>query len=211
MYRHFIWDWNGTLLNDAWLCVDIINSMLEERGIERVTAERYAQIFGFPLKEYCRKLGFNLERESYEELSDRFMEIYEQRRLECRLQDGARELLSEVREKEIEQSLLSAYKQDTLRELVDFFRLGEYFQAVVGVDNHYGNGKIERGRQRIAEMEHSGEDILLIGDTLHDLEVAEAMGVDCALVPSGHQHIDRLREGGGRVVESLSEVCGWVE
>ena len=50
MYRHFIWDWNGTLLNDAWLCVDIINSMLEERGIERVTAERYAQIFGFPLK-----------------------------------------------------------------------------------------------------------------------------------------------------------------
>jgi phosphoglycolate phosphatase len=60
-------------------------------------------------------------------------------------------------------------------------------------------------------MEHSGEDILLIGDTLHDLEVAEAMGVDCALVPSGHQHIDRLREGGGRVVESLSEVCGWVE
>ncbi|MBT4499349.1 MAG: HAD family hydrolase [Gemmatimonadetes bacterium] len=211
MYRHFIWDWNGTLLNDAWLCVDIINSMLEERGIERVTAERYAQIFGFPLKEYCRKLGFNLERESYEELSDRFMEIYEQRRLECRLQDGARELLSEVREKEIEQSLLSAYKQDTLRELVDFFRLGEYFQAVVGVDNHYGNGKIERGRQRIAEMEHSGEEILLIGDTLHDLEVAEAMGVDCALVPSGHQHIDRLREGGGRVVESLSEVCGWVE
>jgi phosphoglycolate phosphatase len=211
MYRHLIWDWNGTLLNDAWLCVDIINSLLEERGIERVTAERYAQIFGFPLEGYCRKLGFDLERESYEELSDRFMEAYEQRRLECRLQDGVLELLSEVRGKEIEQSLLSAYRQDTLRELVDFFQLGEYFQAVVGVDNHYGNGKIERGRQRIAEMEHDGEEILLIGDTLHDLEVAEAMGVDCALVPSGHQHIDRLRGGGGKVVACLREVLVLVQ
>jgi len=211
MYRHLIWDWNGTLLNDAWLCVDIISSLLEERGMERVTAERYAQIFGFPLEEYCRKLGFDLERESYEELSDRFMEVYEQRRLECRLQDEALQLLSAVREKGIEQSLLSAYREDTLRELVDFFRLEEYFQAVVGVDNQYGNGKIERGRQRIAELEYEGEEILLVGDTLHDLEVAEVMGVDCALVPSGHQHIDRLREGGGRVVESLSEVCELVE
>lgn len=211
MYRHLIWDWNGTLLNDAWLCVDIINSILEELGMERVTAERYAQIFGFPLEEYCRKLGFDLERESYEELSDRFMEVYEQRRLECRLQDGALELLSEVREKGIEQSLLSAYRQDTLKELVDFFRLGEYFQAVVGVDNHYGNGKVERGRQRIAEMEHKGEEILLIGDTLHDLEVAVAMGVDCALVPSGHQHVDRLRMGGGQVVARLPELLELVQ
>ena len=27
-YRHVIWDWNGTLLDDAWLCVEIINEML---------------------------------------------------------------------------------------------------------------------------------------------------------------------------------------
>ncbi|MDH5646585.1 MAG: hypothetical protein OEZ01_11285, partial [Candidatus Heimdallarchaeota archaeon] len=30
-YEHIIWDWNGTLLDDAWLCVEIMNSMLAKR------------------------------------------------------------------------------------------------------------------------------------------------------------------------------------
>ena len=32
-YTHIIWDWNGTLLDDAWLCVDVMNGMLGERGL----------------------------------------------------------------------------------------------------------------------------------------------------------------------------------
>jgi len=210
MYNHVIWDWNGTLLDDAWLSVEIINQLLTERGLSAVTAERYQQVFGFPLEGYCRKLGFDLERESYAALSDAFIEIYEKRRLECCLRDGACQTLEKLRQARVEQSLLSAYKQETLAELVVHFGLGEFFEAVVGVDNHYGEGKIERGRQRIAELPLPGEQILLVGDTLHDLDVARAMGVDCALVPSGHQHRRRLEAGGTRVIDHLHEVVEMV-
>ena len=31
-YEHIIWDWNGTLLNDVNLCLDIANKLLSEQG-----------------------------------------------------------------------------------------------------------------------------------------------------------------------------------
>ena len=40
-YRHIIWDWNGTLLDDAWLCVEILNEILRRRNEQPVTHERY--------------------------------------------------------------------------------------------------------------------------------------------------------------------------
>jgi phosphoglycolate phosphatase len=33
-YKHIIWDWNGTLIDDAWLCVDIMNKILEKRNLD---------------------------------------------------------------------------------------------------------------------------------------------------------------------------------
>ena len=37
------------------------------------------------------------------------------------------------------------------------------------------------------------EQILLIGDTLHDHEVAEAIGCDCALIMHGHNNVAQLQ------------------
>lgn len=205
-FRHVIWDWNGTLLNDAWLSLEIINQLMVGRGMRTITPERYQEVFGFPLKDYCRKLGFDFERESYEELSDRFIEVYEQRRLECVLQPGAVEVLAAMQRQGVEQSLLSAYRQERLRELVAHYQLERFFTAVIGVDNHYGKGKVELGKQRIAEIGQAGEEVLLVGDTMHDLEVARAMGVGCVLVCSGHQSRRRLEESGERVVGDLMKV-----
>ena len=53
-YRHLIWDWNGTLLDDAWLCREIMNGQLRRRGLPELSAERYEQIFDFPVEKYYR-------------------------------------------------------------------------------------------------------------------------------------------------------------
>jgi phosphoglycolate phosphatase len=47
-----------------------------------------------------------------------------------------------------------------------------------------------------------------IGDTLHDYEVAEAMGVKCYLVECGHQSKEVLKAAG---VEVLKNTCDIVE
>ena len=61
-----IWDWNGTLLDDGWLFVEVMNSILRSRGMNTITLEKYREIFGFPVKDYYLKLGFDLEKEPFE-------------------------------------------------------------------------------------------------------------------------------------------------
>ena len=75
-YKHIIWDWNGTLLNDGWLFVDIMNSILRQRKMDTITLEKYRNIFGFPIKDYYIKLGFDLEKESFEESGMEFIKEY---------------------------------------------------------------------------------------------------------------------------------------
>jgi phosphoglycolate phosphatase-like HAD superfamily hydrolase len=34
-YKHIIWDWNGTLINDVWLAVEAMNKMLSKLNLPR--------------------------------------------------------------------------------------------------------------------------------------------------------------------------------
>ena len=45
-YRHIAWDWNGTLMDDVWLSLHIINALLVRRGIATIDVERYREVFG---------------------------------------------------------------------------------------------------------------------------------------------------------------------
>ena len=49
----------------------------------------------------------------------------------------------------------------------------------------------------------------MIGDSLHDLESAEAMGVECVLVSKGHQSKEVLLENYDKVVDDIREVKIW--
>ena len=53
-YKHIVWDWNGTLLNDGWLFVDIMNSILEYRNMKTISIKKYREIFEFPVKKYFK-------------------------------------------------------------------------------------------------------------------------------------------------------------
>lgn len=203
MYRYVVWDWNGTLLDDAWLSVEVINRMLARRGLPLASPARYARIFGFPLEDYCRRLGFDLEREPFAQLSDEFSSEYEARRLECQLRGGAEAVLRAVAGRGAIQAVLSAYEQQALRDLVVHFGLAGHFHDVVGVDNVHGSGKVALGRRWIGAIGWPPGQVLLVGDTLHDRDVAAAMGVDCALIPSGHQERSRLEGQGVTVIEDL--------
>ena len=73
-YKHIIWDWNGTLINDAWLFVDVMNKFLTQRKLKSINVNKYRDIFGFPIKKYYEKLGFNLSKEPFEKLGLIFIE-----------------------------------------------------------------------------------------------------------------------------------------
>ena len=55
------------------------------------------------------------------------------------------------------------------------------------------------------------KNILLIGDTIHDLEVASALDVDCVLVDIGHVSSKRLKETGVPILRSLASVSNFID
>ncbi len=206
-HAHIVWDWNGTLMDDAWLCLEIVNELLRRRAMPPIDGGRYRAVFGFPLRDYCLRLGFDLRCGGFEQISDEFTELYEARRVECALQPGVRTLLALLATEDRELALLSAYGESKLRELVTFYDLQPSFSQVIGMDNDYGEGKVERGRRYMRESAWSAPDMLYVGDTLHDVEVAKAMGIDCLLVEGGHQSRERLEASGCQVAANLDELA----
>jgi phosphoglycolate phosphatase len=202
-YRHVIWDWNGTLLDDAWLCIEITNSLLRPRGLELLTPDRYQRLFDFPVLVYYERMGFDLEAESFEKLGSAFIESYDRRRFECELQPHAVDALDAVRRAGMTQSILSAYKRQSLTEIAAHFGLAEYFVDMIGLDDHYAAGKVDHGKAFIARLPHASREVLLVGDTVHDYEVADAMGADCLLIPSGHHSVEKLSPCGAPMADSL--------
>ena len=204
-YRHLIWDWNGTLLDDAWLCREIMNGQLRKRGLPVISRERYEAVFDFPVERYYRTVGFDWSKETFAEAGTEFIVEYEKRKRECRLQIGAKELLQKVEQAGISQAVLSAYSHSTLEEFLGHFGVRGHFRSVAGNRDHYAAGKVEQGLEMLRELHVSPKDTVLIGDTTHDAEVARAMGVDCVLIPCGHNSRERLERCGFPLIAGLGD------
>lgn len=205
-YKHIIWDWNGTLLNDVNFCRNIINRILRQNNLKELSLNDYREIFTFPVQNYYEAAGLDFSRTPFEVLGKDFMIEYEENKLNCNLFEGVKELLSRIKEQGIKQSVLSAYKEDNLISILKAYDLYNYFDFVVGSDNIYAGGKIHLGLQLIQRLNLSGKNILFIGDTLHDYEVAKAMGVDVILISSGHQAKSKLNINGALVLDDIREL-----
>lgn len=205
-YRTLIWDWNGTLLNDAAACRRIINRVLLRRGLPTVSARRYRELFDFPIRTYYENIGFDFAMEPFEKVGSEFIELYEQERSSFRLQPGARALLRGLHAQGFQQIILSAYRQDTLDSLLHEKHLASYFTCMVGADNVYAHGKKDQGLALLQKCQLDRQTTLMVGDTLHDADVAEAMGIDCVLLDAGHQARHRLTRRNVPVLDRLDEL-----
>ncbi|HSD62907.1 MAG TPA: HAD hydrolase-like protein, partial [Ignavibacteriaceae bacterium] len=114
------------------------------------------------------------------------------RKNSCGLHDGAATLLEKIYQGGIGQSILSAYSQRTLEEIVQHFGIKKYFSHMVGLDHIYATSKIENGKELMKKLGNGKGETLFIGDTIHDHEVAVAIGADCILIADGHQDKDKL-------------------
>jgi len=205
-YKHIIWDWNGTLFDDIDISIDIINGVLSRRSLPTITKQDYQEAFDFPVENYYERLGFDFEKESFEVIGTEFIVNYEKRKQEAKLHKNVPEILQFVIKSGLSQSILSAYKQVTLDELVKYFSLRRFFIAVNGLDNHYAHSKIEIGKQWMSQLHFVANEVLFVGDTFHDYEVADAIGADCVLVAQGHHSKKKLEKANAQVLDSIGEI-----
>ena len=192
MIRTIIWDFNGTLLDDMQVCIDCMNIMLKERDLPALDLKRYRDIFTFPVRDYYISLGFDFDKEPFEIPAHQFIDLYREKLHSAPLHADACEILEYFSFHNIQQVILSAMEQEFLEDTLKSKGILKYFDKVAGITNHLGEGKLEMAREMIAGLGKNPEDICLVGDTVHDYDVARGSGVKCILIAQGHQSFKRL-------------------
>lgn len=205
-WKGIIWDWNGTLLNDILLCVKTINTMLEKRNLQQLSLARYKAVFSFPVKDYYQKIGFNFAAEAFEIPALEFIDSYNEGLSSCRLHENSTALLQYFQARGIRQFILSAMEQDALDLCLKEQQVNHFFDHVSGLDNHYAASKLENGHKLISHCKLDAADMVLIGDTVHDFEVASALGCQCILIANGHQSREILESTGVLVLDELAQL-----
>ena len=209
-YKHIIWDWNGTLLDDRDICVQSINQVLVNKRLPIITLDNYMSQFTFPVKKFYEKLGINFKIDSFSEISNQFIDFYNIHFKTLKLHKSTNQILNEVKSMDITQSILSAGMQELLDKWIMDHNLTEFFIKIIGVDNKYAHGKINMGIKHIYDLEYEEKEVLMIGDTIHDSDVAEQMNVDCILLDHGHVSRDRLKSTGREICSDFFQILKYL-
>ncbi|MDR3667349.1 MAG: HAD hydrolase-like protein [Ignavibacteriaceae bacterium] len=205
-FEHIIWDWNGTLLNDTELSLNIINELLKSKNLNTLSLADYRRIFDFPVEKYYETAGFNFNDYSFEVVGKLWMDEYERRKGDAILFEETVTVLNFISSLGIDQSILSAYSLHTLIEMVNNHGLTKYFKYITGLDHIYATSKLEIGKDLIKKINVPLQKIVLIGDTLHDHDVAGELGIKCILIANGHQSKERLLLSGDPVLNNISDL-----
>ncbi|MDE6408232.1 MAG: HAD hydrolase-like protein [Anaeroplasmataceae bacterium] len=211
MSKYIFLDFNGTIIDDVDLCLDLLNDMLRNQNKRIVTKEQYKNIFTFPVKKYYELAGVDFSIESFESLADKFIAAYQPLSLKCGLYPNCIEAFQKLKEKGYRLVILSASEKNNLLEQCESFGIIPYFDAILGIDNIHAASKVGIALKYMEEQHISGKDILFVGDTLHDLEVAKAMGASCMLVSCGHQSTSVLKQGNVPILPSVYSLVELME
>ena len=210
-YKSIIWDWNGTLLDDRDICISSMNFMLQKRQMPSLSIEKYLDVFTFPVQDYYEAVGFDFSKVSWDIAAHEFIYLYLEKINICRLTNGAVETLTAFKNKGLSQAIVSAMQHDALVKSVDNLGISDFFDSVGGISDHYAAGKIENAISYLKKSAVNPEQALLIGDTLHDAEVAHEIGCQCVLIVAGHQSHKRLKASGLSVFDSLTELLAFLK
>jgi len=71
------------------------------------------------------------------------------------------------------------------------------------LNNHYAHTKLENAMLLVEKIGLPKNEIVMVGDTMHDFEVAKAVGVECVLFSGGHYSRQRLEKSGALVIDKL--------
>ncbi len=191
MTKTIFWDFNGTILDDAYLVYEILVDMLEEVGRPTVSFEAYLQIFTFPVRDYYEKV-YDFKKTPFEDLSKRFIELYMARAMQAKLHDHVVDMITYFKTQGYRNVVLSASEKNNLKKQLAYYDIADLFDEILGTDNVHASGKIGIGNTYMVSHHIDPKDAVMIGDTIHDGDVADSLGIRFICFIKGHQHPSRL-------------------
>jgi HAD superfamily hydrolase (TIGR01509 family) len=205
--RAVLFDIDGTLVDSNYLHVAAWMQAFHSAGLG-IDAWRIHESIGMDSGELLKRLLGDqtdaLGDSAKQEHSKRYAEMSEL----LRAFDGARDLLRAISARRIKVVLATSAPQDELERLRDLLDVEDAIETVTNAED-VETAKPAPDVVRVA-LEKSGVDAseaLFVGDTVWDIQAANAAGVACIAVQTGGAPAQSLRSAGAAAVfETVREL-----
>lgn len=205
MYEVIFWDWNGTLIDDCEAAFSCVNEMLDKSGDSRIDMQKYYSLIDTPIIKFYIGLHKS-DKLDFAKISREFHDAYERRISDIKLMQGAEKILSGNRDMGIKQAIITSSHTDEVERLTQYYGIRDYFEDIIGASDKNAASKMARALEYFNKKGYNKKTAIMVGDTLHDFDTANALGIDCVLITKGHQGREILKKADCALIDNLSEL-----
>jgi len=183
-YRLLVFDWDGTIIDSAATIAECIRDASRQLGLEVPERERASHVIGLGLHDAMRLAVPGLAAERYAEFVASYREHFLVRKDAMQLFEGMRRLLEEFSKTHLLAIATGKSRRGLERDL-EFHNLSPLFTASRCADETNPKPHPAMLLELMTQLEITGNQTLMVGDTSHDMEMARAAGVDALAVTYG--------------------------
>lgn len=205
-------DWDGTLCDSTAIIVRCIQAAVCDVGGAMPSDEAASYVIGMGLMQALAHAAPDVPRERYTELGNRYRYHYLQHQNDLSLFAGVMPLLGALRDRGHLLTVATGKSRRGLNEALHTAQLRGMFDGSRTADETAGKPHPLMLYELMAEFDVAPERVLMIGDTTHDLQMAQAAG--CASVGVGygaHPTDEFARYAPLFVADSVADLHAWLE
>ncbi|MGA7179197.1 MAG: HAD-IA family hydrolase [Thiobacillaceae bacterium] len=210
-YELLIFDWDGTLMDSAGHIVASIQKACTDLDIPVPANRECRQIIGLGLAQALQTLLPNLAEEDYPGLVERYRYHYLGRDAEIPLFEGVYEGIRELHKTGFILAVATGKSRTGLQRAMDYHDLGSYFSSTRCADQTHSKPDPAMVLEILDELKMQPAQAIVIGDTSHDMLMAQNAGVDRLAVSYGaHERDDLLAHEPVALLHSFGDVHQWL-
>ncbi len=183
-YRAIVFDWDGTIIDSASTITDCICEAAHDMGLPVPERERASHVIGLGLHESLRIAVPDLPAARTMEFVALYRKHFLAREDAMRLFPGMKELILECSKTHC-LAIATGKSRRGLDRALAASGVGACFAASRCADETNPKPHPAMLLELMVELDASKDEMLMIGDTSHDLEMARAAGVDALAVTYG--------------------------
>ena len=123
---------------------------------------------------------------------------------------NAKNNITEINKLNISQSIISAQEHQLLNETIKHYNISHYFNNISGITHYYADSKIQLAEVERKKIDFQNNEIMMIGDSIHDYEVSQKLNVNCLLFSKGHYSKERLLKTNNIIIDDLPELLKYL-
>lgn len=177
MYKTVVFDVDGTLIDGTEGILASVKYMIEKHHLKQLSEEVLKTFIGPPVQNSLKQI-YSMTEEEAQICANTFREKYSKEDVyKAKVYDGICEILCYLKSKKYKLGVATYKREDYAISLMQHFGLDKYFDSVCGADNENKLSKMDILKNCINNLSHNNSEVIMIGDSYHDADAAENLGI----------------------------------